>query len=44
MEKLERIKHAIWYDFLSGHYNYTFACDLYEILLPAKSALLKEAK
>jgi hypothetical protein len=44
VEKLDRIKVAIWYDFLSGHYTYDFTCDLYEILLPAKGALMEGAK
>lgn len=43
MEKLERIQSAIWYDFLSGHYTYTFACDVWELTLVAKNALRREA-
>lgn len=42
MEQLTRIKTAIWYDYLSGHYTYDFACDLYEILLTPTNALRKE--
>ena len=42
MEQLARIKAAIWYDYLSGHYTYDCACDLYEILLVPTNALRKE--
>ncbi len=42
MEQLIRIKTAIWYDYLSGHYTYDFACDLYELLLGPKNLLIKE--
>lgn len=44
MEQLLRVKWAIWYEFLSGHYTYDYACDLLQVLLVAKMALLKEAK
>lgn len=44
MEKLERIKAAIWYDFLGGHYTYTEACDYFELLLVPKNELMKENK
>lgn len=43
MDQLERIKTAIWYDRLAGHYTYDEACDYFELLMVAKSALLKEA-
>jgi len=42
MDKLNSIRLAIWYDFLSGHYTYNEACDYLELLLVAKSALRKE--
>ena len=41
METLNRIKAAIWYDRLSGHYTYEEACDYFEALMVAKSALLR---
>ena len=44
MAQLERVKDAVWYAFLSGTYTYKEACDIFEHMLPAKSALLKEAK
>lgn len=43
MEQLTRIKYAIWYDYLSGHCTYAFACDLYEVLLVPTNALREEA-
>jgi hypothetical protein len=43
MDKLQRVKDAIWYEYLSGGvYTYAQACDVLESMLPAKSALLKE--
>jgi hypothetical protein len=42
MEKLERIKTAIWYDYLSGRMSYEFACDLYELLLQPLNQLRRE--
>ena len=42
METLERIKDAIWYARLEGIHTYHEACDLFELLLTAKAALLKE--
>jgi hypothetical protein len=44
MNQLERIKDAIWYDYLGGMYTYNQACDIFESLLPAKNALLKEGE
>ncbi len=44
MEKLNHIKDAIWYGYLSGHYTYGFACDIYVVLLVSKNELLKEEK
>jgi hypothetical protein len=44
MDQLNKIKAAIWYGRLSGHYTYDEACDYFELLLTAKAALLKEAK
>ena len=42
MEQLNRIRLAIWYDYLSGHHTYHAACDLCELLLVAKNILKKE--
>ena len=42
MEQLKRIKDAIWYDFISGHYTYHQACDLYELLLGPQNLLRGE--
>lgn len=42
MEQLERIKAAIWMDFLSGIHTYHGACDIFELLLIPKNALRKE--
>jgi hypothetical protein len=41
---LSRVKVAIWYEYLTGRMTYDFACDLYEVLLPATNALKLEAK
>jgi len=43
MDKLLRIKAAIWHDYLCGRYTYDFACDLYELLLGPQNLLRKEA-
>jgi len=43
-EQLLRIKVAIWYEYLTGRMTYNFACDLYDILLPATNALRLEAE
>jgi hypothetical protein len=44
MEQLERIKVAIWYDYLTGRMTYTTACDIYEMLLGPKNELLRETE
>lgn len=44
MEQLNRVKWAIWYDFLSERYTYDYACELLQVLLIAKNALRKEGK
>ena len=43
MEQLKRIKTAIWYDRISGHYTYHEACDLLELLLGPQNLLRKES-
>jgi len=42
MDKLLRIRDAVWADYLSGYYTYNFTCDVLELLLIPKMALLKE--
>jgi len=45
MEQLERIKVAIWYDYLTGRMTYNEVCDIYEfVLLGPKNKLLQEIK
>ncbi len=36
------IRKALWYDYLSGFYTYTFICDLYETILKVKGQVQKE--
>jgi hypothetical protein len=42
MDKLQRVKFAVWYDYLCGHFDYNFACGILTELLRAKNALMKE--
>jgi len=39
---LTAVKDALWYDYLSGHFDYHFTCDMFEVLLGLKSQINKE--